>query len=159
MKNLSCCFIGHRKVQDKELVFSCVKQIVATLVSEKGVRIFRFGSKSEFDDICHIVVTNLQSIYPDIVRVNYNLKSEYTVRKEEKAKLQQRYSQILKKDVTVKDFDEFIISHQVINAGRASYVERNQDMISDSDYCVFFYMEDYKPETNPHSPSGGKSGV
>ncbi len=92
MENQSCCFIGHRKVQDKELVFFSVKRLIEMLISEKGVRVFRFGSKSEFDDICHLVVTELQSVYPDIVRVNYNRKSEYVVKKDEKAKLEESRS-------------------------------------------------------------------
>ncbi len=36
-------------------------------------------------------------------------------------------------------------------SGRASYVERNQAMINDSDYCIFYYDENYKPEKRKHS--------
>lgn len=31
-------------------------------------------------------------------------------------------------------------------SGRASYVERNQAMINDSDFCIFYYDENYEPE-------------
>ncbi len=159
METRSCCFIGHRKIKDKERVFFRVKQIIETLISEKGVRVFNFGSKSEFDDICHVSVTELQSVYPDIVRVNYNRKSEYVVKKGEKANLKECRSLLLKKDISLKEFDDSKISDRVKNAGKASYVERNREMIDDSFYCVFFYNDEYKPEVDPHYTSSSKSGT
>ncbi len=139
----SCCFIGHRKITDKELVFVAVKRTVQRLILEKGVKTFHFGSKSEFDDICHLVVSELQNKYPDIVRINYNCKSEYPVKPNEKADLQENLRRLLKKDIRLKDYESSKISNRTINAGKASYVERNQDMIDDSDYCVFFYTQEY----------------
>lgn len=32
-------------------------------------------------------------------------------------------------------------------SGRVSYVERNQAMINDSDYCIFYYDENYQPKS------------
>ncbi len=159
MDTQSCCFIGHRKIQDKERVFLCVKKVIETLIVENGVRVFNFGSKSEFDDLCHLAVTELQKEYSYIIRINYNRKSEYVVRKEEKSQLEESWSSLLKKDITLKDFDDSKISDRVRNAGKASYVERNREMIDDSIYCVFFYNDEYKPQTNPHYSSSGKSGT
>ena len=51
------------------------------------------------------------------------------------------------------------MSDRVFRAGKASYVERNREMIGDSDICVFFYIEEYKPEPNPHRKTSGKSGT
>ncbi len=56
-------------------------------------------------------------------------------------------------------YDEFKISERVKKAGKASYVERNQDMINDSDICVFFYKEEYKPELDNRYRPSGKSGT
>ena len=39
-----------------------------------------------------------------------------------------------------------MMSDRLWSAGKASYVERNQDMINASDYCVFYYNENYVPE-------------
>ena len=36
-------------------------------------------------------------------------------------------------------------------SAKASYVERNQAMIDDSDYCVFYYDENYEPEMRKYS--------
>ena len=160
MDNQTCCFIGHRKIEDKESVFLRVKPIIEMLITEKGVRIFNFGSRSEFDDLCHLIVSEFQNEYPDIIRVNYNRKSEYVVKKDEKARREEIARRLLKKDISVKDFDRSKMSDRVSGAGKASYVERNREMIDDSDFCVFFYIgEEYKPEPNPYYKTSGKSGT
>ncbi len=155
----SCCFIGHRKVPDRDRIYAIVKKTVAELIVKEHVRYFNFGSKSEFDDLCHLAVSELQNEYPDIVRVNYNRKSEYVVKKSEKERLEEIGSSITKEKVVLKDFDDSKISDKVKRAGKASYVERNREMIDDSDFCVFFYTPEYKPNTNPRYPSSGKSGT
>lgn len=38
------------------------------------------------------------------------------------------------------------MSDSVIRAGKASFVERNQGMIDNSDFSVFYYKGDYAPE-------------
>lgn len=42
-------------------------------------------------------------------------------------------------------------------AGKASYIERNIAMIDDSDFCVFYYDENYTPETRYFKRSIGYS--
>ena len=37
------------------------------------------------------------------------------------------------------------------NAGRASYVERNQEMINKSDFCIVYYDENYLPPRRKNS--------
>lgn len=49
-----CCFIEHRKIEDRERVAEKVKEVVQMLIEEKGVRTFHFGSRSKFDDLCHL---------------------------------------------------------------------------------------------------------
>ncbi len=158
METSACCFIGHRKIQDKERVFLTVKKTVERLV-EKGVKTFLFGSKSEFDDICHFAVTELQSKYPDIIRINYNRKSEYAVTPSEKADCQESLGRLLNKDIRLKDYEKSKMSDRIWRAGKASYVERNEDMVNDSEYCVFYYKEEYEIEANPYYKSSGKSGT
>ncbi len=153
------CFIGHRKVENKELVKEKVKEVVERLIVEKGVKTFHFGSRSEFDDICHVVVTEFQKIYPDIIRVNYNCKSEYVVKKDERERLEAGWSRLLKEEVKLKDYERGKISDRVYSAGEASYVERNEEMIDDSTYCVFFYREGYKPTPNNPRKSSKISGT
>ena len=37
------------------------------------------------------------------------------------------------------------------NAGRASYVERNQEMINQSDFCIVYYNKNYLPSRRKNS--------
>ncbi len=152
MEARSCCFIGHRKIEDHEAVFEKVKAVVEDLIINQNVRFFYFGSRSEFDDICHRAVTELQERYPFLVRINYNCKSEYVVKKEEKEELERIRKAIGKTDRPLKDFDGAKASERRLRAGRASYVERNEEMIADSDICVFFYREGTLPIA--HQKSG-----
>ena len=46
-------------------------------------------------------------------------------------------------EVKLKDYDAEVRSDRVFSAGKASYIERNQEMIDDSDFCVFYYNETY----------------
>lgn len=45
----------------------------------------------------------------------------------------------------IRSYDEIIIPQSVKNAGKASYVERNQEMIDASDFCIFYYKPFYLP--------------
>ena len=49
-------------------------------------------------------------------------------------------------EVKLKDYDAEVQSDRVFSAGKASYVERNYEMIDDSDFCVFYYNEAYLPQ-------------
>ena len=56
----ACCFFGHRKiVETPELIERLTKEI-EVLITEKEVSTFYFGSKSQFDDLCHKIVTKLK---------------------------------------------------------------------------------------------------
>ena len=84
MQVKTCCFIGHREVSDRSEVYSRTKKVIENLIVNENVRVFHFGSRSAFDDICHEIVTDFQEKYPDVQRINYNRRSEYVVKKEEK---------------------------------------------------------------------------
>ena len=69
----TCCFFGHRKVPNAVEIKNKVYKEVENLIANKGVCIFLFGSKSEFDDLCHEVVTELKEKYPDYLKAKYNI--------------------------------------------------------------------------------------
>ena len=48
-------------------------------------------------------------------------------------------------------FDEEYEHNTKCTAGKASYIERNQAMINNSDYCIFYYNENYMPPLRKHS--------
>lgn len=140
-----CCFLGHRTIAVSDDLTENLKKIIERLVIEEGVKYFLFGSRSEFDDLCHGIVTALKEKYPHIVRVAYTRRSEYAVKAEEKEKMERSWSSVLKTDVKLKDYDAEVQSEKVYSAGKASYVERNQEMIDASDFCIFYYNEAYLP--------------
>jgi len=146
-----CCFIGHRTIELTDDLFDMVRETVRRLILEEGVRYFLFGSRSEFDDLCHRIVTEFQQEFPNIVRVAYTRRSEYAVKAEEKEKMERTWASVLKTDVKLKDYDAEVQSDRVFSAGKASFVERNQEMIDDSDFCVFYYNETYLPPRRKRS--------
>ncbi len=137
MERRSCCFIGHRKVQDKDLVFSAVKQVIESLITEQEIRVFHFGSRSEFDDVAWEAVTELMKTYQDIKRIY--IRSAY-------AHISESYTKYL-----LESYEETYMPEGVENAGKASYVERNQAMMDISDICVFYYDESYAPPRRKNS--------
>lgn len=145
MADKRCCFIGHRSIELTDDLLQQLKGTIKRLILEEGVRYFLFGSRSAFDDLCHHIVTEFQNEYPHIVRVAYTRRSEYAVKAEEKAKLERSWASVLKTEVKLKDYDAEVQSDRVYSAGKASYVERNQEMIDDSDFCIFYYNEAYHP--------------
>ena len=52
-------------------------------------------------------------------------------------------------DINVKEYEEIKRSDRINSAGRASYIERNQWMVDESDFCLFYFNEEltYKSGT------------
>ena len=104
---------------------------------------FLFGSKSEFDDICHQVVTELKQLYPNIKRVAYICKSEWACLEQNRETNEHTFSELTHEKIFLKGYEEVVKLDRVCDAGKASYIERNQAMINDSDICFFYYNDNY----------------
>ena len=72
----SCSFFGHRATEQTEELKQKVRETVERLIVEEGVDTFLFGSRSNFDELCHIVVTEIKEKYPHIRRIAYLCKHE-----------------------------------------------------------------------------------
>ena len=127
----SACFIGHRKINNTPELRTKLNQILIELVKNGTVN-FIFGDHSEFDDLCYYAVTELQEMYPHIKRIkfrkDYENTNDYTMQ------------------LLMTGYEENICPKGVGSAGYASYVERNQAMIRESDVCVFYYSKNYTPQ-------------
>lgn len=44
----------------------------------------------------------------------------------------------------LEQFEDTYYPQSVLNAGKASYVKRNQEMIDKSNICIFYYDENYE---------------
>lgn len=128
-------FIGHRKIQNSELLTEQIKQTVLNLIDEKQVDTFLFGSRSAFDDLCLEVVTEIKQSRPHIKRIYVRAAYPY---------IDSGYESYL-----LKFYDATYIANKIEKAGKAAYVERNAYMIDKADICVFYYNENYQPPLKP----------
>ena len=151
MSDIRCCFIGHRKIKITEELKAKVKEVIEDLIVNHNMLIFLFGSRSDFDCLCHLVVTELKEKYPNIKRIDYTCRSETCTLESERAHWEEVYSFFRKEKVTLLGVEEEYEHKTKYTSGRASYVERNQAMINDSDYCIFYYDENYQPEMRKYS--------
>ena len=81
-----CSFFGHRKIKENEDLVQRLRNKIAELIEQYGVKIFLFGSRSDFDELCHRIVTELRVKYPDLQRRAYTCRSETCILENEREK-------------------------------------------------------------------------
>ena len=136
-KEKSCCFFGHRKIAETEELKNNLYEIIENLIVNEKVDTFFFGSKSQFDDLCHKIVTELKEKYPHIKRIYVRSAFQH---------IPDWYE-----DSLLQHYEDTYFPEHMENAGRASYVERNQEMINKSDFCIVYYDENYAPPKRKNS--------
>ena len=107
------------------------EQFLRIVLENEGVEKFHFGHRGQFNALCLKLVSGLKREYPTI-RVIY-VRAEYP---EISKWMEELYKQT---------YDDTFMPKGMENAGVARYVERNQGMINASDFCVFYYDENYLP--------------
>ena len=133
----TCCFFGHRKIKETEVLRNKVYTAIEEFIRDYNVNVFLFGSKSEFDDLCHELVTELMEKYPHIIRIYVRSAFQH---------IPDWYEESL-----LKNYEDTYYPKQIENSGRASYVERNQEMINKSTFCVVYYDDTYSPPRRKNS--------
>ena len=73
----TACFFGHRKIDATDELKDRLYREIENLITADGIDTFLFGSKSQFDDLCYKVVTDLKSKYPYIRRVYVRAEFEH----------------------------------------------------------------------------------
>lgn len=131
MENKVCCFIGHRKFKYCPSIESSLLFTIEDLITNKNVTKFLFGSKSEFNDYCYDLVSKFKEKYPHIKRVY--VRSSFP-------DIDESYTNYL-----LESYEETFFPEHIRGSGKASYVERNQEMIDKSDICIFYYNPEYTP--------------
>ena len=142
----SCSFFGHRDTEQTEELKQKIRVTVKQLIVEEGVDTFLFGSRSKFDELCHMVVTELKEKYPHIRRVAYLCKHEAGCLVGTGEEMRQAIKRLTGRDEYVREFEEIKKSDRVNSAGRATYVERNQWMIDGSDVVFIHFRVDKNNE-------------
>ena len=138
MKEKTCCFFCHRKINETEELKSKLKEIIEKLIVEKQVDTFLFGSKSRFNSLCQETVTEIKEKYPHIKRIY--VRAEYPY-------ISEHY-----KNYLLESYEDTYYPEKILNSGRAAYVERNYEMIDKSHFCIVYYDE-------PNAPTIRKSGT
>ena len=129
MKN-SCCFFGHRKIEKTSYLKTTLYNTVRELITS-GITTFYFGSKSQFDDLCYDIVSELKEEFPNIQRIYVRAQNPY---------LSEHYYEFL-----LKSYEDTYYPLEILNSGKAAYVERNFEMIDKCSFCVIYYDEKYMP--------------
>ena len=106
VKHKSCSFFGHRKIDITYDLKQKVKNCIEELIINYNVDKFLFGSNSNFNDLCHLVVTELKEKYPTLRRKCYTCKSEVCTLESERKKYEKTYSSVLKKEICLLGFEE-----------------------------------------------------
>ncbi len=135
----TCCFFGHRKIMDTEELRAKITDTVERLIVDENIDTFLFGSRSQFDSLCHELVTELKEKYPHIKRVF--VRAEYPY-------IDESYRAYI-----LEDYEDTYFPEHMINAGKASYVERNCEMIDKSSICIVYYHHGYDPPRRKASRS------
>ena len=134
----TCCFFGHRTIDETEELKTKLTETIEKLITDENVDTFLFGSKSRFDSLCLELVSRLKEKYPHVKRIY--VRAEYPdITDDYKAYL-------------LKSYEDTYYPEKLHGAGRAAYVERNYEMINQSQYCVVYYHE-------PNPPAIRKSGT
>ena len=60
LSDIECSFFGHRKIEIIEELKQKVKEVIEDLIINHNALIFLFGSRSDFDYLCHLVVLSLK---------------------------------------------------------------------------------------------------
>ncbi len=134
----TCCFIGHRTINETEELKSKIIEIIEKLIVDENVDTFLFGSKSQFDSLCHELVTDIQEKYPHVKRIYVRAEFPY---------ISERYQNYL-----LERYEDTYYPETILGAGRAAYVKRNYEMIDNSHFCIVYYDE-------PNAPTTRKSGT
>lgn len=131
------CFIGHRTITVTNELCERIRTTVLDLIDNQGVDTFLFGSRSQFDELCLKIVTEIKEIRPHIRRIYVRAEYPYISADYEKYLL--------------TFYDETYMPESIIHAGKAVYIERNRYMIDSSDICLMYFDNKYSLNQNYNS--------
>ena len=133
---MKVCFIGHKTIEKSQQVKTLLKETALSLV-KNGAKTFLFGSKGEFNKLSWEVITELKKEYPYIERVY--VRSAFK-------NIEESYKKYL-----LEFYEKTYYPPKIENAGKYSYVERNYEMIDNSNCCVFYFNQDHVAQLNRNS--------
>ena len=124
LKTHTCCFFGHRKIEETAELKNKLYDIIEELILNKNIDTFLFGSKSQFDNLCLNVVTTLKEKYPHIKRIYVRAEFPY---------IDESYKKYL-----LQKYDDTYFPENIISAGKSVYIERNYEMINSRIFYQYY---------------------
>ena len=105
MKERTCCFIGHRKIEDTLELRRELYDSIERLITDEKVDTFLLGSKSRFNDLCYELLTAIKEKHPHIKRIY--VRAEYS------------YIDDSYKEYLLKYYEDTYYPEKIIGAGKA----------------------------------------
>ena len=134
---MKVAFIGHRNVEKTQALRDKLMRVSEKLIVNEQADTFLFGSRSEFNNLCYEVVTELCKRYSYIRRIFVRAEYEY---------VNKDYMEYL-----LENYEDTFYPQSVHGAGVNSYIKRNQVMIDMCDALVAYFDENYIPQTKTKS--------
>ena len=132
MKERTCCFFGHREIDENEKLRQQIYSAIEELITNENINTFLFGSKSRFNSLCYEQVTKIKEKYPHIKRIY--VRAEFL-------NINESYKAYL-----LKSYEDTYFPEKAQGTGKAVYLERNREMINKSHFCIFYCKADYRPK-------------
>lgn len=126
-----CCVFGHRKINVTNELNKKLYNIFEDLIVKENINKFLFGSKSQFDDLCYQIISDLKAKYTHIERIY--VRAEFP-------NIDDDYREYL-----LQSYEETYYPDNILNAGKLAYIERNCEMINRSKVCIIYFDEKYEP--------------
>lgn len=139
---MKLCVVGHIEINVNEKLKNTLKSFFEDYILNKNYTTFLFGSSSEFDSLCYDIITELKEKYEHIKRIHY---LSYDIELNES------------KFGYLKFYEDVIVPVKVHDSGKLAYIKRNEAMIDDSDFCLFYFDKNYIPLNCKNVPR--KSGT
>ncbi len=129
--------IGHRKIQKTEKLIKKLTKVITELVEKENADTFLFGSRSEFDNLCYDIVTELRYKHVYINRILVRDSYQY---------IDFHYTNYL-----LKYYEDTLYPPRVQGAGALCSILRNEVMIDMCDVMLTYYDVNYTPTTKTQS--------
>ena len=127
----ACCVFGHRKIERKDELKVRLSEVIENLIVNESVDTFYVGSRSEFDDLCRDVLSEQKKKHSHIKRIY--VRAEYP-------DINEDYENYL-----LKGCEETYFPERARTSGKGVYIERNYEMINNSDICIVYFKDGYLP--------------
>lgn len=129
MREISCCFTGHRHIDEKDefiikekLVFECEKLI------KQGIKIFLCGGALGFDTMAALCIIELKK--------KYDIKLVMVLPCTDQSKHFNRYQKKLY-DLILQNADEIVYAYNGTYIKGCMHI-RNRYMVDSSAYCICY---------------------